>query len=85
MHRVAITCMHVNNDDVYIYRFDVNWLKKKEHKNLSEVEADGNLSEEEKTVLRGIHKRHLNCADGPSKSDLGFLQKIYGVDIHSLL
>ncbi len=63
----------------------MNWLKKKRHKNLSKVEADGNLSEEEKTVLRGIHKRHLSFADEPSKSDLGFLQEIYGVDIHSLL
>ncbi len=61
-----------------IYRFDVDWLKKKEHKtrDLSKVEADGSLSE----------KRHLSYADGPSKKDLDFLQKIYGVvSIHKII
>ena len=65
------------------YRFDVNWLMKKEHKNLSKVEADGSVSEEEKAVLRGIHKRHLSCADGPSEKDLDFLQENYGMS-HAL-
>ncbi len=60
----------------------MNWLKKEEHKTLSKVEADGSLSEEAKIILRGIHKRHLTCADGPSEKDLDFLQKIYGVSIH---
>ncbi len=66
-----------------IYRFNVNWLMKKEHKNLSKVEADGSLSEDEKAILRGIHKRHRSCADRPSKKDLDFLQENYGMSMHS--
>ena len=54
-----------------------------EHKTLSEVEADSNLSEGQKKVLRGIHKRHMSYADGPSEKDLDFLQEIYGVSIHA--
>ncbi|XP_064383869.1 uncharacterized protein LOC135332884 isoform X2 [Halichondria panicea] len=65
-------------DSIMHYWFDVKWLMKKKHKNLSKVEADGSVSEEEKAVLRGIHKRHLSCADGPSEKDLDFLQENYG-------
>ncbi len=68
-----------------IYRFDVNWLKNTKHKNLSKVEADGSLSEVQKNVLRGVHKRHLSYADSPSQKDLDFLQEIYGVSIHKII
>ena len=61
----------------------MDWLKKTEHKNLSVVEADRSLREDQKKVLRGIHKRHLSYADGPSEKDLDFLQDIYGVSMHS--
>ena len=64
-------------------RFDVGWFKNKEHKNLSKVKVDINLSDKQKTILKGIHKRHLSYADGPSEKDLDFLQEIYGVSIHA--
>ncbi len=63
----------------------MNWLKNTKHKNLSNVEADGSLSEDQKIVLRGIHKRHLSHADSPSQKDLDFLDKIYGVSIHKII
>ncbi len=64
-------------------RFDVGWFKNKEHKNLSKVKVDINLSDKQKTILKGIHKRHLSYADGPSEKDLDFLQEIYGVSMQS--
>ncbi len=66
-----------------MYRFDVEWFKNKKNKNLSEVEADGNLSEDQKNILRGIHIRRLSYADGPSEKDLNILQEIYGLSMHA--
>ncbi len=63
----------------------MDWLKKEEHKTLSKVEADSNLSEGQKKVLRGIHKRHMSYADGPSEKDLDFLQEIYGMLFHKTI
>ncbi len=60
----------------------MDWLKNMKYKNLEKVEADGSLSEDQKSVLRGIHKRHLSYADSPSQKDLDFLQEIYGVSMH---
>ncbi|XP_064383865.1 uncharacterized protein LOC135332883 isoform X3 [Halichondria panicea] len=72
-----VTTPKYDPDSIMHYWFNVNWLMKKEHKNLSKVEADGSLSEDEKAILRGIHKRHRSCADRPSKKDLDFLQENY--------
>ncbi len=63
----------------------MNWLKNTKHKSLSKFEADGSLSEDQKNVLRGVHKRHLSYADSPSHKDLDFLQEIYGVSIHKII
>ena len=47
------------------------------------VEKSDELSESERTVLLGIHKRNLSLADEPSKIDLDFLQDQYKRKSHS--
>ena len=57
----------------------MNWLEDENHRTLEGVKGDDNLTEEDKKILEGIHKRNKSFrVDGPSKSDLEFLQKCYG-------
>lgn len=63
-----------------LFRFDMNWLKNEEHRTLEGVKADQNLAERQKNILEKIHKRLKRITiDGPSKTDLKFLQKCYSM------
>ena len=57
----------------------MNWLEDEKHRTLEGVNGDDQLTEEERKILEGIHKRNRSFkVDGPSKIDLEFLQKCYG-------
>ncbi len=58
-------------------RFDINWLKDPAHHTTDGIQNDQALSEGKKRVLLGIHTRHVNLADKPSKTDWDFLTKCY--------
>ena len=62
-----------------MYRFDLCWLKHEKHRSREGVRRDDTLTEKEKEILEGIHKRNkCRNVNGPSKLDLEFLQKHYG-------
>ena len=63
-------------------RFDVNWLKNAEHRKEKKVRSDRSLTEEQRAVLLGIHKRNMSYASAPSAKDLQFLQQLYGKSGH---
>ena len=56
----------------------MNWLKSENHRTLEGVWGDNSLTRLEKKILEGIHKRNKSFrVDGPSRTDLYFLQKCY--------
>ena len=56
-------------------RFDKKWLKQK-HWDKNEVKTDTSLSDKEREVILGIHKREI-LADCPSQTDFLFLEGCY--------
>ena len=56
----------------------MSWLKNEKHRTLQGVETDPGLTNEEKKILTGIHKRHRNMADRPSVGDYTILERSYG-------
>lgn len=61
----------------------MNWLKDTKYRTLKGVESDNNLTPEQKKILEGIHKRNLSfTVDGPSRTDLSFLDQCYGELYH---
>ena len=56
----------------------MNWLKNAKHRTLQGVVTDRRLTNEEKKILTGIHKRHLKMADRPSVGDYTILERSYG-------
>ena len=57
----------------------MTWLEDKNHWKLEGVKGDKNLFPKEKEVLEGIHKRNKSFkVDGPSITDMKFVQECYG-------
>ncbi len=57
-------------------RFDKKWLKSAEHRDKNKVKTDTSLSDKDREVILGIHKREI-LADCPSQTDFFFLAGCY--------
>ena len=62
---------------ILLFRFDKKWLKNKKHCDEDKVKNDKSLSDKEREVILGIHKRHLSFAVVPSQTDFAFLAGCY--------
>ena len=60
-----------------LWRFDLNWLKDEYQQYRDCCEIENLPDNEDKRVLKGIHKLQITLALIPSKADLKFLKESY--------